>query len=69
MERFTPTETLAFQNLALNTAVENVERAAVSCEIAGLATSIAAQETQLAFIRYQQARIALAFKVLHSQTP
>ena len=69
MERFTATETLAFQNLALNTAVEEVERAAASCEIAGCATSIADQENQLALIRYKQARIALASKVLHSQTP
>ncbi|WP_206755544.1 hypothetical protein [Trichocoleus sp. FACHB-262] len=69
MERFTPTETLVFQNLGLNTAVEEVERAAVNCEIAGFATSITAQETQPAFIRYQQARIALASKILRSQTP
>lgn len=66
MESFNLAE-LATANFDLNRLLLQVQSAQATCKMTALESGIAAQTTNLALTRYQQAQISLALKIARSQ--
>ncbi|MBE9182458.1 hypothetical protein IQ268_28315 [Oculatella sp. LEGE 06141] len=59
---------LTASNFDLNRSLLQVQAAQTTCIVTALELQVVSQSSQLAFIRYQQARVALALALARSQS-